>query len=187
MVLPRSPHPAAAEVSDWLRARGLDGTARVELLTGYCDRLVAAGVPLYRLHATQRALHPRFGGIGFDWLRDGGEVSRQQFERRDTPRQRWLQSPFYTLLETGRMELRERLDAPGHKSRYPLLNELRERGVTDYFAAGLLFEKPPEDAVIDPNNTPEGMLASWASDAAGGFSDADIALIRKPCRSWDWR
>lgn len=178
MALSRSPHPAAAELSDWLLARGLDGTARAELLTGYSTRLVAAGLPLYRLHATQRALHPRFGGIGFDWLRDGGEVSQQQYERRDTPLQSWLQSPFYALLQSGVMELRERLDAPGHESRFPLLNELKGHGATDYLAAGLLFEKPPEGAVIDPNDTPEGMLISWTGDAPGGFSEADLALIR---------
>ncbi len=170
--------PTVADLSDWLLARGLDGTAREEMLTGYCERLLAAGVPLYRLHVAQRALNPRFGGIGFEWLRTGAGVSHQHFAHRATPLESWVQSPLYAILENSGMELRERLDAPGHQSRFPLLNELRAQGATDYFAAGQLFEKPREDDVIDPNNAPEGVLVSWTSDAPGGFSDADLALIR---------
>lgn len=172
------PHPAAADLSEWLLARGLDGTPREDLLTGYCTRLVGVGLPLYRLHLAQRALHPRFGGIGFDWLRTGGGVSQQQYAHTDSPVQGWLQSPLYVILETGELELRERLDTPGHQSRFPLLNDLRGQGATDYFASGLLFETPPENVAIDPNNTPEGMLISWTSDAPGGFSETDLALIR---------
>ncbi|TDK46794.1 adenylate/guanylate cyclase domain-containing protein [Antarcticimicrobium luteum] len=173
-----SPPAAAADLSQWLLECGLDGTPREEMLTGYCTRLLDAGVPLYRLHVAQRALNPRFGGIGFDWLRGGAGVSHEHYAHRETPRQRWVQSPLYAILETGGMELRERLDTPGQHSRFPLLNELRDHGATDYFASGLLFEKPPEGGIVDPNNTPEGMLASWTSDHPDGFSEADLALIR---------
>jgi len=174
----RSRHPAAPDLSDWLLSRGIDGTAREELLSGYCDKLTEIGVPLYRLHVAQRALHPRFGGIAFEWLRGESGVSQQRFAHQTTPRREWLQSPLYEIIHSGKTELRERMPDPGHHSRYPLLNELRARGATDYFATGLTFEKPAEDADFDPAYTPEGMLASWTSDHPDGFSDSDLCLIR---------
>ncbi len=178
MPLSCSSHPGAAELSDWLLARGLDGTAREELLIGYCDKLLEIGLPLYRLHVTQRALHPRFGGIGFDWLRGDRGVSQQRYAHSDISRQDWLQSPLFQIASSDRMEVRERLNAPGHVSAFPFLNDLRTRGATDYFATGLLYEKPPEPTKLDPSNAPEGMLSSWTSDHPDGFSEADIDLIR---------
>ena len=174
----RSRHPAAPDLSDWLLSRGIDGTAREELLNGYCDKLLEIGVPLYRLHVAQRALHPRFGGIGFDWLRGDSGVSQQHFAHQTTPRREWLQSPLYEIVHSGKKELRERMAAPGHHSRFPLLNDLRARGATDYFATGLVFEKPGANLDFDPANTPEGMLASWTSDHPEGFSESDLCLIR---------
>lgn len=171
-------YPPAVELSAWLVARGLDGTAREDLLTGYCDRLVGFGVPLLRLHVAQRALHPRFGGIGFDWLRDGGGVSLERYVHSAEPPLQWLQSPLYHLLASGEMEYRVRLDDSVDPSRFPMLAELRDKGATDYFATGLFFEKAPDPSEIDLNNTPQGMLTSYTTDAPQGFSESDLRLIR---------
>lgn len=175
--LSHSETPAMA-MSSWLVARGLEGVAREELLTGYCEKLQGLGVPLYRVHVAQRAIHPRFGSIGFEWLRDGGDAALARYAHVSSPRREWLQSPLYHLLSSGTLEFREDLRRRGEQSRFPLLNELREQGATDYFATGLLFEKARDLSKLDPNNTPQGMLVSFASDAAEGFSDADLDLIR---------
>lgn len=165
-------------LAEWLVARGLDGTAREELLTGYCERLQDLGVPLWRLHVAQRAIHPRFGSIGFEWLRDGGPVEQARYAHASNPRREWLQSPLYHLLASGSLEFREDLRHLPLPSRFPLLDELKAKGGTDYFATGLFFENPSELDHIDAIDTPQGMLASFASDAAEGFDDADMALIR---------
>ncbi|WP_028094815.1 adenylate/guanylate cyclase domain-containing protein [Pseudodonghicola xiamenensis] len=169
-----------AELTSWLVAGGLDGAAREELLVGYCERLVGYGVPLMRLHVAQRALHPRFGGIGFDWLRDGvdGGVSLERYAHSAEPLQQWLQSPLYHLLSSHETEYRVRLSDVVERNRFPLLTELWEAGATDYFATGLLFQKSPEAAKIDVKNMPQGMLISYCSDAPEGFSEEDLHLIR---------
>lgn len=179
-MLPDLPRPETSIValSSWLVAQGLEGTAREELLTGYCEKLISLGLPLYRLHVAQRALHPRFGGIGFEWLRAGGGVALERYAHGSGPSRQWLQSPLRHLLASGQHELRVQLRDPAHFSRFPMLNELRAQGATDYYASGLFFEKPPEPDRIDPNNTPQGMLASFTSDAPEGFSDAHLDLIR---------
>jgi len=168
----------ADPLARWLVQQGLEGATQEELLQGYSQKLVELGVPLCRLHMAQRAFHPQFGGFGFDWLRDSG-VSLERYEHAEVQPDRWLQSPLFYLLQHGLQEMRETLNTPGYHSPFPLLNELAAQGVTEYFATGLLFEKPGDLARIDPNNTPEGFLISWASDGPDGFSDADLIQIRK--------
>lgn len=161
----------------WLIVQGLEGTEREELLHGYCQRLRDIGVPLLRLHIAQSAFHPKYGGMGFNWLRDSG-VSHERYSFSETPVDRWLQSPLYHLLKSNEYELRERLDA-GTPSGFPFLNELRaETGATDYFAAAVILEKLEPEKVIDPDISPEGLLISWATDSPEGFSEAHLQTLR---------
>ncbi len=129
-----------------------------------------------RLHVAQRALHPEFGGIGFDWLRGAG-VSHETYAHSETPRDRWLQSPLFAVLRDRLPELRVRLDH-GDPLPFPMLNDLRDRGGSDYFASSMTFEDLSTVEHIDPHNPPEGFLISWTTDAPGGFRDADLNLLR---------
>ena len=171
-----APTEAARTLSAWLVDQGLQGASRKELLTGYCERLVEMGLPLWRLHLTQRALHPKFGGFGVNWTREGG-ASQEEYEHRDSPREAWLRSPFYYYLANDLDEFRARLDTGENHDEFPLLGELRERGGTDYFATGLPFERLNE-GVAGPNEAPEGVMVSWTSDRPGGFAEEELQLIR---------
>ncbi|AVO36850.1 adenylate/guanylate cyclase domain-containing protein [Pukyongiella litopenaei] len=176
--LPETPDDdPAARLNAWLLREGLHGAGQEALLEGYCGELVGLGVPLMRLHLAQRALHPEFGGIGFDWLR-GGAVSQETYAHSDTPRDRWLQSPLFAVLRDRLPELRIRLDR-GDPLPFPMLNDLRDRGGTDYFASAMTFEDPGAVGRIDPHDPPEGFLISWTTDAPGGFRDADLTLLRR--------
>jgi hypothetical protein len=70
-----------ANISAWLVKEGLKGAVPTTLLQGFCERLVAAGIPLQRAHAGHRALHPVFGAVGFDWHRDGGHAIREDIRQ----------------------------------------------------------------------------------------------------------
>jgi len=166
----------ALSLGNWIVQQGLEGTDQETLLKGYSEQLVAVGVPLVRLHVAQRAFHPQFGGIGFDWTRADG-VSHEHYAHTDQPAQGWLQSPFYHMLESQRTQMRERLDAPEYSSQFPLLNDLRDRGATEYFASSVLFEKDDTEVPTNPDQPPEGILISWTSDGENGFSDSDVALL----------
>ena len=161
----------------WLIQQGLEGASQLDILQGYCQYLVDLGIPLMRVHVAQRAFHPQFGGLGFDWLREGG-VSHEHYEHTESPLQRWLASPIYHLLEHDLDELREVMLDADHHSRFQMLNDLKSQGATDYFAAGLPFEKRQTGVPIDPLNPPEGVVISWTSDGTDGFSEADLDLIR---------
>jgi adenylate cyclase len=166
-----------AEIAAWLVGRGLEGAPGEVLLEGYCARLVSAGIPLLRVHVAQRALHPVFGGLGFDWHRSG-DVTRLDYARASMPTESWVRSPFYYMLKEGVTELRERLVDSGAPLRFPVLDEQRANGATDYFARSMPFDKSTGDHRYDPNDPPEGMVISWVSDAPDGFSDDDIGVLR---------
>ncbi|TMV03764.1 adenylate/guanylate cyclase domain-containing protein [Ruegeria sediminis] len=161
----------------WLLKQGLEGAEQQEILEGYCVRLVEAGVPLVRFHAAQSAFHPTYGGTGYSWYRDQ-DSEHENYEHRDVPQEQWLASPLYELLRTGSSELREKLVDQNESSRFPLLNELREKGATDYVAMAVVLEKLTPGAPIDPENVPEGVLLSWTTDHTGGFEDSHLSFIR---------
>lgn len=166
-----------SELASWLIARGLEGASREELLEGYCSRLVAAGLPVQRVHMAQRALHPEFGSLGFDWYRDKG-VQREQFDHQEIPAESWLQSPLYHLMANNLDQLRLSPADAATRRQFPLLRDLHEFGSTDYFAVLTSFSKISIDSPIDPVNPPEGIAMSWTSDAPDGFSDTDISALR---------
>ena len=167
--------PSADTLNAWLVEQGLEGTPQETLLDGYCARLVAMGIPLMRLHVSQSAFHPKYGGLGFEWWRNR-EVTSERYEFSETPASMWVESPFYQILRTGLMEHRERLSQSGPPSRFPLLNGLRAEGATDYFATGLAMEPREQSLPMNPDSPPEGLLVSWVGDRQDGFRDGDLNL-----------
>ena len=163
-----------AEIASWVVAAGLDGMLEPDLLQGFCERLIAAGVPLCRGVIIADTLHPVFEGRLFRWQRDPSDAAPLvEFERvrEDDPRfERWRQSPFHTLLEQGQSELRRCL-ARGEAADYPMIEELRDLGHTDYIA--LITRFATEGAIGEF----DCILSSWSTDAAGGFDDEQVALL----------
>jgi adenylate cyclase len=54
----------------WAVQQGLRGASTDVLFDGLCERLVVAGVPLWRGFAGMRTLHPQWAGYGYTWRRD---------------------------------------------------------------------------------------------------------------------
>lgn len=169
----------AAEVqatSDWLVTQGLLKARTETLVEGFCERALAAGIPLLRGRVSIPTLHPTFTAIAYNWWRDKGIETRGREHGREhgsgglRPRRA---SPFRFMLETRTGMLRRRLEGPDAEIDFPILAELRDRGATDYFARFTPFgsDGKPQDG--------NGMLASWTGDRAGGFSEHDIAVLER--------
>src|SRR5262245_46757106 len=126
---------AITEILDWIIARGLAGDDEVALLHGFCGRCAAAGLALERGTAIMDTLHPLYEGRVFNWRRDGQlerAVVEYQSSLEGEAAESWRKSPFHHLLESGRSEMRFRL-ARGETTDFPVLEELRTDGQTDYF------------------------------------------------------
>jgi adenylate cyclase len=150
-------------VTDWLIDGARSATAPTRLMAETCERLVAAGLPLWRVAVFVRTLHPDIYGRAFFW-RPGTEVvvNPAGFEIADSPEYR--RSPLAIMYDSGR-EVRYRLDDPESR-RFPFFDDMREEGVTDYIALPLLF--------IDGST--HG--SSWTTNQPGGFSDDELAALR---------
>ena len=63
---------AAEDIVAWTVSAGLEGLDQAELMAGYCERLVAAGVPLWRASIGADTLHPLIVAQGHRWLAGEG-------------------------------------------------------------------------------------------------------------------
>ncbi|MFQ5972340.1 MAG: adenylate/guanylate cyclase domain-containing protein, partial [Alphaproteobacteria bacterium] len=155
-------------------AEGLRGDSEDRLLADFCERLVAGGVPLLRASLAQRTLHPVVAGHQFEWWREkGAEPRAWSTEEAVATAEGWRESPFMYMYKTGETRLRRKLVASDAPSEFPMLEEMRAQGVTDYFA--LITDFGGSDTV----GPFEGFTSSWATDRAAGFTDGEVALIEE--------
>lgn len=159
---------AIDELADWLMEQAL-GDGEVEAVAEGCfRRLHAAGIPLLRAHVAFRTLHPLFDAMGLNWTPDQG-LAVWTFQRDETGSGPWLRSPPHHLIETGKPFLRRRLTGPEAVLDFPILEEFRDQGATDYLVYLVVF-----DAEMGT-----GIWGSWTTGRPSGFSDAEIRALRR--------
>jgi adenylate cyclase len=169
------------ELHVWAVSEGLRGTEAATLFDGLCQRLVAAGVPLWRGFCGMPTLHPQWGGYGYTWLRHLNTIQPEQFERGDEYEREILTSPFGHLIRQAEaspgegdpwVHLRRRLVGPDAQLDFPNLKEHAANGATDYFAEVVSF-----GAEGDPSYG-TGIGYSFSTDRPEGFSDDDLVLLK---------
>ncbi|WGD50397.1 adenylate/guanylate cyclase domain-containing protein [Bradyrhizobium sp. CB1650] len=150
-------------IANWLIDGARSSGEPARMIADICERLVAAGLPLWRFGIFIRTLHPEIFGRNFIWRQgEEVEVGSVDFEILGTPE--FARSPLRIVFEQG-LEVRGRIDDPDSK-RFPFLDDMRAEGVTDYVAMPM----PYLDGSIH--------ATSWTSRHPGGFSDDDMAAIR---------
>jgi adenylate cyclase len=174
-----------SELSAWMTQAGLAGTPETDIVSVFCGRCVAAGIPLARAHVFIDTLHPVYEGRLFRWGYSPSESSVHEYGRTrsegfDLPApvsldvqatEIWRRSPFYTMLQTGASLLRRRLNADT-KDEFSLLPEWLAAGMTDYVA--IITRFAPEGVIGEM----DGVYSSWATDMPAGFSDGQIAKLK---------
>lgn len=169
---------AVKDLADWLVQQGLEN-APVEIwLEAFCNRLVSAGIPIQRANITVRAHHPEIGTVAFRWHRDRGN-EREEFVRRTDVPEEYVLSPIYYLLANNVEEIRQNLTVEEPKLHFPIFDELRERGATDYFAVKRFFLRQDHAAPVDPMQAEEGAIISLATDAPEGFTSQQLDGLRQ--------
>jgi adenylate cyclase len=152
---------------DWLMEQALRDADLEVVVRGSCERLHGAGVPLARVQFSFSVLHPLYRGVGYTWRRGQGlRVDAFRHQSGDTPPDRFLKSPYFHLLKHELDHLRRRLDTGG-EAEFPILDELRQEGMTDYLAFATSFAMGKR----------QGMVGSWATDQRGGFTDGEIEAL----------
>jgi adenylate cyclase len=167
-------NPAAPSIAGWIIGRGLDGTSQAELMGGYCERLVEAGVPLWRASIGIDTLHPLIDARGVWWV-SGEGVTEDVFLRGASPEQEadWRRSPWFRLIEDGEPRMRRRLARGEGTNEFPLLASLAARGATDYLARIVAFG---ERGAIGEAPC---LSTSWTTSNPNGFAEEDISLVEE--------
>ncbi|HUQ24844.1 MAG TPA: adenylate/guanylate cyclase domain-containing protein [Burkholderiales bacterium] len=132
-----------------------------------CQQMLAHGIAIARFAVFARTLHPNVAGRGFFWRAEKpteveGTVAEHDWMGSDAH----LASPIHAIQATGE-EIRRHLADPACRLDFAILAELRAEGMTDYYATPL------------PTITGEKLLASFTTRQPGGFSDAELAALRR--------
>lgn len=159
-----------ADLPAWITEAGLAGQSESAILAGFCDRLVARGLPLARALVLIDTLHPVYEGRAFRWTRAQKETTLTEYGRTDDDLNRWLHSPFHRLEQSGESVLRRRL-TPEAEAEYSIFPELRAAGITDYLALANRIDDQDRIGGMDC------VYSSWATDAAHGFDNSDVAHL----------
>ena len=175
-----------ADLSAWLTQAGLAGASETDIVSGFCDRCVAAGLPLARALLFIDTLHPVHEGRLLRWGYGPGESPLLEYGRTSPDAlaasgagpqdvemaERWRNSPHYKMLQTGDSFLRRRLNAAA-KDEFPVLSDFRAAGMTDYVA--IISRFAPQGIIGEM----DGVYSSWATRERDGFGDAEIAALQR--------
>ncbi|QWG22229.1 adenylate/guanylate cyclase domain-containing protein [Bradyrhizobium sediminis] len=155
------------KIADWLIDGARSAASPSHMMAETCERLVQAGLPLWRVGVFVRTLHPDIYGRNFIW-RPGAEVEVGTVDFNVLDRPEFQASPLAIVFTEG-SEVRGRVGDPG-SDRFPIVADMRAEGVTDYVALPLVFT----DGSIH--------ASSWTTKQPGGFSDVQLNALRSLVR-----
>jgi adenylate cyclase len=157
---------ASAEIARWLIGEGRLTCAPLELIDGFCRRLVALGVPLWRLRAGQLLANPLASAWGVIWTRDGSDTHEYVVARTTLSTGAYYGSPFQYVVERRQSFRRRLLDLAPERDHQVLL-EMAAAGGTDYYALPLEYG----------DGSVQGL--SLVGNGADGFADWHLDLVEQ--------
>ena len=153
-------------VIDWLMEGARPSRLPRDVLLETCRRTLAAGLPISRVGVFVRTLHPNMVGRAFIWQADKNLIEMTEAGHELLESEAFLKSPIRVVMTEG-VEVRRRLADPACPMDFPILAELRQDGTTDFIAVPLRLVNGEVHA------------ASFATRRAGGFSDEELAELRR--------
>ena len=154
-----SPQIADSPLIDWLLRQAWLCKTPAELTQQFAERLVMIGMPLWRFNVSIWTLHPELAGKRFTWLRDGDAVVENDTPHGELQHPAYLNSPVrYVSEDLG--GVRQRLDVDEPEYQFPILEELRRNGGTDYVAMPLPFSDGQVQTMTLATDAPEGFTTA---------------------------
>lgn len=156
--------PPAADrllpVEKWLLREGRLVRRPDAFLEQLMNRVLEAGIPVWRTYIGLQLVHPQLQAMGFLWRRGQAvETVARAYGVQFTPA--YIGSPLQEVREGG-TAVRYRLDGLTDRH-HEVLHEVRSGGGTDYFSLPMRVRRDGPLPVV-----------AFATDRKGGFSDADI-------------
>jgi adenylate cyclase len=160
--------PELQKLTDWLIDGPRSAASPSRLMAETCEGLVAAGLPLWRVGVFVKTLHPDFYGYNYIW-RPGAEVEVGSVDFNILEAPEFRASPL-SIVFLQKLEVRARVGDP-ESNRFPIIEDMRAEGVTDYVALPLPFTDGSVHA------------SSWTTKQPGGFTDQQVNALRSLVRA----
>ena len=163
-----------SELAQWITGEGLAGAGEAEMMTGFCERAVAAGLPLANGVLFIDTLHPIHEGRAVRWSRATGKTEITDYGRTNEGEaaQSWRSTPFYRLVESGQKASRHNVHAEAETGSSFFCSR-REEGLTEYLA---VMNRFAAEGVIGEMDS---VTSGWGTDRPDGFGDADVSALKR--------
>lgn len=162
-------------IREWLVDQALGEPDIVNMFETMCQRLAGIGIPISRARLIWPTLHPLFRAETVIWDR-GKPAVLEHFEHQDNHTEAWLQSPLRFVMVNNIELLRRQLFGPNETLDFPILHELKAKGITDYVVVGTVIEA---GSAARNDDGPRGIIVTWGSDRESGFSEDDLTSLQQ--------
>jgi adenylate cyclase len=152
-------------VLDWLVNETRGERFLDNIFRDCCVKLRADGIPIARATMHLRLQHPQWFGSRVLWRPDLEAAELRPIELGITETERYHNNPVGAL-QAGAAQVRKRLEEPPNDHDFPIYEELRREGLTDYVAWPLEFTLGVRHVI------------TFAADRPGGFTDNELGVLR---------
>ena len=156
--------PVANPFVDWLIERAWQPKNVPDLLTEFADVLKTNGFPILRVRVLIQTLHPQLFALAYTWQNGVDGIDEFQATHAGLQTTEYQASPFATIMR-GEGGIRRRLEGPNVRLDYPILQDLKADGATDYVAVPLRFTDGQTNILV------------LVSDQPGGFSTQQLGQL----------
>ncbi|WP_282021984.1 DUF427 domain-containing protein [Ruegeria faecimaris] len=149
---------------DWLM-RGASDLSTPEAFTkALAEKMLEHGIAIQRLSILAWSLHPLIAGKHYIWEKDEAEISTNvpTYEIHDHPA--YINSPLRHV-SNGMGGVRQRLNDENPQHSFPIMEDLRAKGATDYVAMPLPFSDGRTNVL------------TLTCDHPDGFTTANLGLV----------
>jgi adenylate cyclase len=154
-----------SQIIHWLIGPARQSCTPVEIVNGLVERLLGAGIGLWRVRIGQQVANPLIGAWSVMWTRDGG-TELVTVARGVLQTSAFFGSPFEHVIKT-RTSFRSSLERLVRGRDHEVLFELAAAGGTDYLALPVEYGDGSVQA------------SAFTTDRAGGFRDWEAMLIER--------
>ncbi|MDX1742849.1 MAG: DUF427 domain-containing protein [Ruegeria sp.] len=140
---------------DWLMRRASDSKTPEAFTKALAEKMLEHGIAIQRLSILTWSLHPLIAGKHYIWEKGVAEISTNvpTYEIHDHPA--YINSPLRHV-SNGLGGVRQRLNDDNPQNSFPIMEDLRAKGATDYVAMPLPFSDGRTNVLTLTCDHPDG-------------------------------
>ncbi|WP_424833830.1 DUF427 domain-containing protein [Ruegeria sp.] len=140
---------------DWLMRGASEIQTPEDFTKALAEKMLEHGIAIQRLSILAWSLHPLIAGKHYIWEKDSAEISTHipTYEIHDHPA--FINSPLRHV-SNGLGGVRQRLNTDNPHNSFPIMEDLRAKGGTDYVAMPLPFSDGRTNVLTLTSDHPDG-------------------------------